>query len=158
MSQSQRLRYTELAPEAIAPLRRLEHYLNAECGLEAVLLELVRLRVSLLNGCDFCIGLHTHELRRHNEPPSRIEAVPVWRESDAFTKRERAGLRWAEVITNVQDGHAPDEEFAAVREHLDEKEVVDLTVAIASINAWNRLGIAFRPQWNEARASGPKAG
>jgi AhpD family alkylhydroperoxidase len=143
----QRLRYPELAPEGVAALSTLEHYLNAGARLEPVLLELVRLRASLLNGCEYCVGLHTAELRKHHEPESRIEAVASWRTGTAFTERERAALRWAEVITNIQEGHAEDAEFAAVREHFSDIEVVNLTLAIASINAWNRMAIAFRPQW-----------
>ena len=144
---AQRLKYPELAPEGIAALSGLEHYLNVGSGLEPVLLEFVRLRASLLNGCDYCVSLHSAELRKHHEPESRIATVATWQQSEAFTRRERAGLRWAEVVTNVQDGHAADEEFQAVREHFADAEVVNLTLAVAGINAWNRLAIAFRPQW-----------
>ena len=147
MSEQQRLRYPELAPEGIAALAAVEHHLNTASGLTHALLEFVRLRCSQLNGCEYCIGLHTHVLTRANEPTSRIEAVAQWAASDAFTHREQAALRWAEVITNIQDGHASDPEFAAVREHFEDHEVVELTLAIAAINAWNRMAIAFRPQW-----------
>ncbi len=149
----QRLRYPELAREGVATLSAVEHHLNTASGLEPVLLELVRLRSSQVNGCEYCIGLHTSELRRHNEPASRIEAVAGWRGSGAFTRREEAALRWAEVITEIQDGHAAEAEWAAVREHFPDRELVELTLAIASINAWNRMAIAFRPQWRE-RAPG----
>ena len=145
----QRLRYPELAPEGVAALSSVEHYLNAGSGLEPVLLELVRLRASLLNGCEYCVALHSAELRKHHEPESRIAALGAWRASDAFTERERAGLRWAEVITDVQDGHAADAEFRAVREHFSDVDVVNLTLTIASINAFNRMAIAFRPQWHQ---------
>ncbi len=150
----QRLKYAELSPDGIAAMRGVEHYLNVGSGLEAVLLELVRMRASLLNGCEFCIGMHTHELAKHHEPESRVSAVAGWRESDAFTERERAALAWTEVVTNVQEGHVSDYAFAAVREHFAEKELVDLTLAIASINAWNRMAIAFRPQWDAGKAGG----
>ncbi len=156
MSEEQRLNYGELSPEGLGAMRGVEHYLNVGSGLGPVLLELVRLRASLMNGCSFCIGMHTHELRKHNEPDSRVEAVADWRESDAFTQRERAALEWAEVVTSL-DGHVPDEAFAAVREHFTDKELVDLTMAIASINAWNRVAIAFRPKWDEQKAEGGKA-
>lgn len=152
----QRLKYAELSPDGIAAMRGVEHYLNVGSGLEAVLLELVRLRASLLNGCEFCIGLHTHELGKHHEPESRVNAVAGWRESDAFTERERAALAWTDTVTNVQDGHVSEEAFTAVREHFEEKELVDLTLAVASINAWNRMAIAFRPQWGGAKAAGAK--
>ena len=144
----QRLRYPELAPSGIAALSALEHYLNVETALEPVLLELVRLRCSLLNGCEYCIQLHSAELVKHHEPQSRIQSVAGWQQSDAFTLRERTALRWAEVITNIQDGHAPQVEFISARQHFQDAELVNLTLAIASINAWNRMAIAFRPQWH----------
>ncbi len=147
MNSGQRLRYMDLAPEGMRALSGVEHSLNTESCLPAVLLELVRLRASLMNGCEYCIGLHTSELRKHHEPVGRIEGVAGWRKSESFTQRERAALRWAEVITDIQNGHASDVEFAAVREHFSDVEVVELTLAVASINAWNRMAIAFRPEW-----------
>ena len=149
---SQRLRYPEFSPEGVGALRGLEHFLNASSGLEPVLLELVRLRSSQLNGCEYCIALHSAELQKHHEPASRIDTIATWPASDAFTERERAALRWAEVITDVQQGHAPDDEYAAVRLHFSDVETVNLTLAIAGINAWNRMAIAFRPQWHERSA------
>jgi alkylhydroperoxidase family enzyme len=92
--------------------------------------------------------MHTHQLRHANEPDSRINAVANWRQSDAFTPRERAALAWTEEITNIQDGHASDEAYRAVSEFFKDKDLVDLTFAIATINAWNRLSIAFRAEWN----------
>ena len=143
-----RLRYPQLAPEAYKTLQSLGHYLRTATSLDAVLLGLVDLRASQLNRCGFCIGMHTKELKHANEPDSRINAVANWRDSDAFTPRERAALAWTEEITNIQDGQASDEAYAAVREFFKDKELVDLTFAIATINAWNRLGIAFRAEWN----------
>ena len=155
MSEEQRLNYAKISPEGLGVMRGVEHYLNVGSGLSPVLLELVRLRASLMNGCGFCIGLHRRELTKHNEPESRVAAVAGWRESDAFTETERAALAWTEAVTNVQEGHVPEEAFAAVREHFPDKELVDLTVAIASINAWNRMAIAFRAEWRgpEVRAA-----
>jgi len=144
----QRLDYVGLAPEGIAAMRGVEHYLNTASGLEPGLVDFVRLLASLLNGCEFCVGMHGHELKKKmNETDGRIGELAGWRESDAYTQRERAAFAWTEVVTNVQEGHVPDEAFAAVREHFSDVEVVNLTIAIASINAWNRLGIAFRPEW-----------
>jgi AhpD family alkylhydroperoxidase len=143
-----RLPYTKLAPEAYNSLVSLGHYLRTATTLDAALLGLVDLRASQLNRCGFCIGMHTHELKHAHEPDSRINAVADWRNSDAFTPRERAALAWTEEITNIQDGHASDEAYAAVSEHFKDKDLVDLTFAIAAINAWNRLGIAFRAEWN----------
>lgn len=146
-----RLRYPELAPEGIASMRALEHYLNASTALPAVLLELVRLRASLLNGCEFCIGHHTNELRKHNEPASRIAALQDWRTSDAFTAKERAALAWADAVTDIQDRNAADPEYAAVSAFFHDKDLVDLTLAIASINAWNRMSIALQSEWDPNR-------
>lgn len=146
-----RLPYPRLAPQGVAAQSAVEHYLNTATALSAVLLELVRLRCSQLNGCDYCIGLHTHELRKHNEPETRIDAVHHWHESDAFTATERAALRWAEVVTDVQQGHVADAEYAAVCEHFRDRDLVDLTLAIGSINAFNRLAITFRPEWHGDR-------
>lgn len=144
---AQRLRYAELAPDGLAALRNFEHYLNTATSLPPVLLELLRLRVSTLNGCDFCINLHTAELRKHHEPDSRIEAVAEWETSDAFTQRERAALAYADSVTNIQRTHVSNEEYASVNRYFSGKDLVDLTLAVAGINAWNRLAISFRSEW-----------
>jgi AhpD family alkylhydroperoxidase len=138
-----RLDYPKLAPEGLAKMRALEHYLNTGTDLAPTLLELVRLRVSLMNGCQYCIAKHTDELHKHNESAGRIEAVAVWRDSDAYTHRERAALAWAESVTNIQDGHAPDAVYDELRAHFSEAETVNLTLAITTINAWNRLAISL---------------
>jgi AhpD family alkylhydroperoxidase len=151
-----RLPYTKLAAGGYEALIGVGHYLNTATALEPVLLGLVYLRASLLNGCGFCIGMHTAELKHRHEPQSRIDAVADWRNSDAFTPRERAALRWAEVVTNIQNGHASDEEFAAVSEFFTDKDLADLTIAIAQINAWNRLGIAFGAEWDPPKSSRPE--
>lgn len=142
-----RLRYPEFAPEGYAALSSFGHYINTGTSLEPVLIGLVNLCASKLNRCEFCIGLHAAELRRHHEPQERIDAIEQWRTSEAFTPRERAALAWTEAITNIQGSHASDEDYAAVTEFFRDKELVDLTYAIANINAWNRLGVAFRPEW-----------
>ncbi len=153
---SDRLRYPELAPEGVASLRGLEHYLNATTALPAVLVELVRLRASLLNGCSFCVGHHTKELEKHNEPETRIEALRDWEPSQAFTPRERAALAWTDAVTNIQGSHASDAEYEAVSAFFHEKDLVDLTLAIAGINAWNRMSIAFAVQWDPSRGQKTK--
>ncbi len=142
-----RMRYPELAPEGYAALSAFGHYVNTGTALAPVLLGLVYLRASVLNGCEFCTELHKAELRKHHEPESRIDAVSTGPGSDVFTPHEQAALRWTEVITNVQDGHAAEEEYAAVSRFFEGKDLVDLTFAIANINAWNRMGVAFRPEW-----------
>lgn len=138
-----RLKYGQLAPEGFAKMRALEHYLNTGTSLEPILTELVRLRCSIMNGCEYCIKLHTAELTSHNETPERIASVADWRNSDAYTRRERAALAWAEAITNIQDGHAPDAVYKEVLAHFSEAETVNLTLVLTTINAWNRLAIAL---------------
>ena len=145
---SQRLKYPQLAPEAYNKLLSLGHYLKTATALEPTLIGLVYLRSSLLNGCGFCIGMHTAELTHQHEPQTRIDAVANWQTSDAFTPRERAALAWTDSITNIQSTHASDADYATVYEFFHDKDLVDLTFAIAQINAWNRLGIAFGAEWN----------
>jgi AhpD family alkylhydroperoxidase len=138
-----RLKYGQLAPEGLAKLRELEHYLNNGAGIDAPLRELVRLRVSQVNGCEFCIRFHTVELRKVDETEERIAGVADWRSSELYTERERAALAWAEAVTNIQDGHAPDAVYQAVREQFTDVETVNLTLVIATINAWNRISISL---------------
>jgi AhpD family alkylhydroperoxidase len=138
-----RLKYGQLAPESLARMRELEHYLNTGTGLEHTLLELVRLRASLMNGCEYCIDLHTEQLKKLNETAERIAVVADWRGSDVYTRRERAALAWAEAVTNIQEGHAPDVVYHEVRAHFTDVETVNLTLAITTINAWNRISIAL---------------
>jgi len=138
-----RLKYGQIAPEGIAKMSALEHYLNTETELEPVLMELVRLRVSLMNGCEYCIRLHTAELKKHNETPERVADVAEWRISGAYTQRERAALAWAEAVTNIQEGHAPDVVYDEMRAHFSEAEAVNLTLVVTTINAWNRIAISL---------------
>jgi AhpD family alkylhydroperoxidase len=138
-----RLEYGKLAPEGLAKMAALGHYLNTGTTLELVLLGLVRLLASRMNGCEYCIKLHSAELRKLHEPEGRIADVVEWRGSSAYTQRERAAFTWTEALTNIQDGHAPDAVYAEVREHFDEVETVNLTLAITTINAWNRIEIGL---------------
>jgi AhpD family alkylhydroperoxidase len=138
-----RLKYGQLAPEGLARMRELEHYLNHGTGLETSLLELVRLRASLMNGCEYCIHMHTAELKKMNETVERIAGVADWRGSEIYTKRERAALAWAEAVTNIQEGHAPDVVYDEVRAHFSDVETVNLTLVITTINAWNRIAISL---------------
>ena len=138
-----RLEYGKLAPEGLERMRALEHYLNTASGLEPVLLDLVRLRASLMNGCEYCIALHTAELKKQHEPEERIAGLGDWRGSSAYTQRERAALAWTEAVTNIQDGHAPDAVYDEVRAHFSDVETANLTLAITTINAWNRLAISM---------------
>ena len=138
-----RLKYGQLAPEGLAKMRELEHYLNNGTGLPASLRELVRLRASLMNGCEYCIGLHTSELNKVNETAERSAGVANWRSLEIYTEREQAALVWAEAVTNIQDGHAPDVIYEEVRKQFSDVETVNLTLVITTINAWNRISIAL---------------
>jgi AhpD family alkylhydroperoxidase len=145
-----RLKYTQLSPEGYARLRDLEHFLNTGTRIEAPLREYVRLRASLMNGCHYCIHLHTEELRKLGEPEEKIENLGGWHNSALWTPRERAALGWAEALTNIQDGHAPDSIYDEVRQQFSEVDTVDLTYSISAINAWNRIAISLGTRANEA--------
>ena len=147
-----RLKYGQVAPQGLEKLRALEHYVNADSGLEHVLLELVKVRASLLNGCESCVRVHRAELRNAGETEERIASIAEWRNSAVYTQRERAALSWTEVVTNIQDGHAPDAVYEEVRAVFSEAETVSLTLAIATINAWNRMAIALGSRPSEVKA------
>ena len=138
-----RLKYGQLAPEGLAHMTAMEHYLNTQTGLEPSLLGLVRLRASLINGCEYCIHLHTSELKKLNETPDRIAAMADWRGSNLYTNRELAALAWTDAVTNIQDGHAPDDVYNKLREHFSDVETVNLTLVLTTINAWNRIAISL---------------
>ena len=139
-----RIAYYKLAPEGIRPLHALERYL-ANCGLEKSLLELVKLRASQINGCAYCLDMHSKDALAAGETPQRLMALNGWQETPFYTDRERAALAWCETVTRISETHAPDEAFQAIREHFDEAELVNLTLAITAINTWNRIAISFRP-------------
>lgn len=130
-------------PAAVRAITGLEKYLQG-CGLEASLLELVKTHASQINGCAFCINMHTQDARRAGETEARLYLLDAWRETDIYTERERAALAWTEAITLIVDGHASDEVYQDVRPHFSDSELVALTTAIGTINLWNRLSIAFR--------------
>jgi len=133
----------ETAPEAREALRGLEKYL-AQASLPRELLELVKLRVSLLNGCAFCVNMHWKNLRAAGESEQRLYSLAAWREQSGYSLRERAALGWAESLTHVAETGVPDAAFAEVSAHFSSKEIADLSYAVATINAWNRLCVAFR--------------
>jgi AhpD family alkylhydroperoxidase len=122
----------------------LERYL-ANCGLEKSLLELVKLRASQINGCAYCLDMHSKDALAAGETPQRLVALDGWRETPFYTDRERAALAWCETVTRISETHAPDKAFQAIREHFNETELVNLTLAITAINTWNRIAISFRP-------------
>ena len=139
----QRIDFYKASPDAIKALIALEAAV-IKLGLEAPLMELIKLRTSQINGCAYCVDLHTSDARKKGETERRLYAVSVWRETPFFSARERAALAWTEAITNIAQTHAPDEDYNMLREHFSEREMVDLTLAITTINSWNRLSIGFR--------------
>ncbi len=137
-----RISYKETAPGAYRAMLGLEHYVG-KSELEQSLLELVRTRASQLNGCAFCLDMHSKDALAAGETPQRLLGLSAWRDAPFYTERERAALAWTETVTQLGPNGVPDELYSATREQLDERELVDLTMAIVAINGWNRLAIAF---------------
>jgi AhpD family alkylhydroperoxidase len=138
-----RLQYASVAPGAVEAMRGVNKYLAAS-GLDRRLMELVYLRVSQINGCAHCLEMHTRELRKLGERDERLDLVAGWREAPVFDEREKAAFAWAETLTHISATHAPDDVYERVRAAFSEKELADLSVAIAQINSWNRIVIGFR--------------
>jgi AhpD family alkylhydroperoxidase len=138
-----RIRYPKVAPGAVEAMLGLSNYLRRS-NLEESLVNLVCLRASQINGCAYCIDMHWKDLRAAGESEQRLYGLDAWRESPYYSDRERAALGWAEAVTNVQDGHVPDEVYEDVRPFFEDKALADLTLAVAAINGWNRLNIAAR--------------
>lgn len=138
-----RIDYAKVAPGAYHALLGLEKYLR-ECGIEESLLHLIKLRTSQINGCAYCLDMHWKDLRAIGESEQRLYSLDAWRECPYYSERERAALAWTEAVTLVTQGHVSDEVFAQVRPHFSDKELADLTLAVATINSWNRLSIAAR--------------
>jgi AhpD family alkylhydroperoxidase len=140
-----RIAYLKVAPGAYQAMLGLEKYVH-ECGLEPKLLDLIKLRASQVNGCAYCIDMHWKDLRAAGESEQRLYGLDAWEESPYYSERERAALAWTEAVTNIRDGHVRDEVYEKVRKHFTEKELADLTLAVAAINAWNRLAISARTE------------
>jgi AhpD family alkylhydroperoxidase len=138
-----RIDYAQIAPDALKAMLGLEHYL-AKSSLDRRLLDLVKLRASQINGCAYCIDMHWKDLRAAGESEQRLYGLDAWREAPYYSDRERAALAWTEAVTRIAETHATDTVYEAVRAQFSEKEVVDLTFAIAAINAWNRVAISLR--------------
>ncbi|WP_439887053.1 carboxymuconolactone decarboxylase family protein [Pseudomonas sp. MBLB4123] len=139
---SARINWYKQSPAAYEAMLGLERALETS-SLELSLLELLRLRASQLNGCAFCVNMHGNDARRAGETEQRLQCLSVWRDTGFFTPRERAALAWTESLTLLAEQGAPQAQFEALREHFTDKEVVDLTLAIGTINAWNRFGVGF---------------
>ncbi|MBJ6725567.1 carboxymuconolactone decarboxylase family protein [Geomonas sp. Red875] len=140
-----RMDFIKVAPEALNAMLALERQVHAS-GLEESLLDLVKLRASQLNGCAYCIDMHSKDARARGETEQRLYELDAWRETPFYTARERAALAWTEAVTLVTDGHVPDEVYEKAREEFSDRELAFLTLAVVAINGWNRLGIAFRAE------------
>ena len=138
-----RLRYAKAAPGVYQAMMRLEEYVD-HCGLELSLLRLVQIRASQINGCAFCLDMHTIDARAEGESEQRLYLIAGWREAPFYSERERAALEWTEALTLVAGSHVPDEVYERVRPHFTEEELANLALAVITINSWNRLNVAFR--------------
>jgi len=137
------MNYYQAAPDTMKALMALETQIQSS-GLEQSLIELVKTRASQINGCAFCINMHTQDARKRGETEQRLYLLDAWRESPVYTDRERAALAWTEAVTLISETHAPDDVYNEVRAHFSEAETVNLTTLIGTINTWNRLSISFR--------------
>jgi AhpD family alkylhydroperoxidase len=138
-----RLDFYKASPDAAKAMLALEGAVN-KLGLDPGLLDLVKLRASQINGCAYCVDMHSSDARKRGESERRLYAVTVWRETPFFTPRERAALAWTEALTRIADTNAPDADYELLSSEFSEQERVDLTLAINAINSWNRLAIGFR--------------
>jgi AhpD family alkylhydroperoxidase len=139
----QRINAYTVAPEGVAALRAVEKYVETS-GLDHKLLALVKVRVSQINGCEYCLHLHTEEARKLGETEARLYLLNAWHESALYSARERAALGWAEALTDIAHSRAPDADYEQARQQFSEKELADLSIAIGMINLWNRLAIGAR--------------
>ena len=140
-----RLNHYNAAPGALKALMGLETYVR-NCGLETSLIELIKMRASQINGCAYCLDMHSKDARRNGETEQRLYLLNAWHESSLYSPRERAALAWTEALTLIAETHAPDDVYEAVKQHFTEGELVNLTTLIGTINVWNRIAIGFRMQ------------
>jgi len=148
----QRIDVTHASPAAYKAVAALQTYVD-QSGLDAKLRELIKIRASQINGCAFCLAMHTRDARKLGETDERMHLLNAWREASIYTPHEQAALAWTEAVTRITNGHVPDEVYEQVRKQFSEKEIVDLTAAVVAINTWNRIAIAFRmpPQVTAAK-------
>ncbi len=139
---SQWINYGKISPEGLQAVRGLEKYVK-ECGLEQSLLELVRFRASQINGCAYCLDIHSKDARSEGESEQRLYCLSAWREAPFYSERERAALAWTEAVTKISENHELDDVYEMAKAQFSEKELVDLTLAVIAINSWNRLAIPF---------------
>jgi AhpD family alkylhydroperoxidase len=138
-----RIDYRKVSPGAMNAMLGLENYLHT-CGLPQPLLTLIKFRVSQINGCAYCLDMHSKDLRAAGETEQRLYLLDAWREAPFYSERESAALAWAEAVTRITEGHVPDEVFKEARSQFSEEELANLTLAVVAINGWNRLSIALR--------------
>jgi AhpD family alkylhydroperoxidase len=138
-----RLNPMEAAPDAMRAMQALETYVK-NCGLEPALIELVKMRASQINGCAFCLDMHSRDARARGETEQRLYLLDAWPEAAVYSDRERAALAWTDALTRIAETHAPDDTYSDLRMQFSEAEIVKLTLLIATINGWNRLAIGFR--------------
>ena len=152
----QRIDYVNASPAGFKAMRNLQEHVET-CGLEHKLLELVKMRASQINGCAYCLDMHSKDARAGGETEQRLYVLNAWREAPFYSDRERAALAWTEALTRVSDNDVPDELFAEVQKQFSDKELVDLSLAIIAINGWNRLAIPFRSRVGGYRPGDRKA-
>jgi AhpD family alkylhydroperoxidase len=149
---TQRLKYASASPEALRPLYEAGRHLHSKTTLEPQLLHLVDLRASQMNGCAFCIAMHWREAKEAGLSDDQMHGLNAWREAPWYSERERAALAWTEALTEIAHTHAPDDVYNEARSQFSERELVDLTLAISTINSWNRFAIGFRTPPESAAA------
>jgi AhpD family alkylhydroperoxidase len=142
---STRIDVNKVAPGAFRAMFGLEKYVR-ESGLEESLLHLIKMRASQINGCAYCLDMHSKDARAAGETEQRLYLLNAWQEAPFYTERERAALTWTEALTLIAQDHVPDEIFNEVRKHFSEQELADLSLAVIAINGWNRLAIGFRSE------------
>ena len=140
-----RINYLRVSPRAIQAMMGLQNFVNGS-GLEHSLLELVKMRASQINGCAYCLDMHSKDARAAGETEQRLYLLNAWREAPLYSERERAALEWTEALTFLREEQVPDHVFAAVREHFSEEELVNLSLAVVAITGWNQLNVAFRTE------------
>jgi AhpD family alkylhydroperoxidase len=151
---AQRIDYAKVSPGTLRAMYGLEKYLS-ESSIEPPLRELIKLRASQINGCAYCIDMHSKDARANGESEQRLYGLVAWREAPYYTERERAALAWTDALTLIADNHVPDELYDNARKQFSEQELADLTLAVVAINGWNRIAISFRQEPGTYQAASP---
>lgn len=154
-----RMNALKAAPKAYQAMFALQQYVNS-CGLEESLMELVKMRSSQINGCAYCLDMHSKDARANGETEQRLYLLDAWREAPFYSERERAALEWTEALTKITEGHVPDAVYMRAKSQFSDEELANLSMAVITINSWNRLSIAFRaePGHYQPKAAQAKSG